>query len=110
MPDFAFKFPVLNSTSWLLILALFLGALPSSVFAETDKAVLSRLLTELEAMEMLVDEAEHAPKASGTRLQFNYEYLRSDLEQVKAGIRQYINSPVVPRKQPIHPLNGHYAK
>ena len=97
----------------LFLVVLLIGAVPQSAFAETDKGVLSRLLTELEAMDMLINEAEHAPKAAGTRLQFQYGYLRSDLEQVKDGIRQYIDSPVVPRRQPIqpiHPLNGHYAK
>ena len=43
---------------------------------EVDQSVLARLLTELNAMEPLIEEASRAPKASGTRLNFDYDTLR----------------------------------
>ena len=77
---------------------------------EVDKSVLSRLLAELSAMEPLIDEASRAPKSTGTRLNFDYAALRSDLDLIKSGINDYLQSPTLPRVKPIKPMNGHYAQ
>ena len=77
---------------------------------EYDKSVLSRLVVELSAMEVLIDEASQAPKSSGTRLNFDYSALRSDLELIKSGINDYLQSSTLPRVKPIKPMNGHYAQ
>lgn len=87
-----------------------LGVTPN-VHADDDKAILSRLVAELEAVSLLIQDAENAPKAQGSRLNFNYGALKADLDLMKTGIRQYIDSQnTLPRTAPIKPLNGTYSQ
>jgi RAQPRD family integrative conjugative element protein len=66
----------------------------SSATADSDaeRGALARLIRELDALEPLIDAAErHADRY--TRARFAYDWLRGDLERMKAGIRAHLERP-----------------
>ena len=76
--------------------------------AETERALLARLLHELKLLEPLIasSEAEADPDA---RIHFQYDWLRQDLERVRAGIQAHLDAPRnTPR--PVPPLRGDYRQ
>ena len=80
----------------------------SSADAATERAELVRLLHEIENLEALVARAE-ASAVSTQRIRFQYSWLRGDLEKVKAGLREYLDTaPVTPRVPA--PLAGDYIR
>jgi RAQPRD family integrative conjugative element protein len=90
--------------------ALMAASVPTicSADAATERAELVRLLHELENLETLVARAE-ASAVSTQRIRFQYLWLRGDLEKVKAGVREYLDTaPVTPRVPA--PLAGDYIR
>jgi len=76
--------------------------------AEVERAALVRLIHELERVEPLIRQAETAA-VSTERVQFQYLWLRADLDKIKAGIREYLDAaPITPRVIP--PLAGDYIR
>ena len=75
---------------------------------ETEKSELARLIHELEHLERLIRQAEASAESTG-RVHFQYDWLRTDLARVKAGIREYLETvPLVPRT--VTPLAGDYIR
>ena len=76
--------------------------------AETERTELARLIHELEQLERLIEQAEAAAD-SAQRIHFQYDWLRTDLARVRAGIRDYLESvPLTPRT--VTPLAGDYIR
>jgi len=75
---------------------------------EIERAELVRLIHELEQLEPLIAKAEIAA-VSTQRVHFQYLWLRADLDKIKAGIREYLDTtPTTPRVLP--PLAGDYIR
>jgi len=95
----------------LLVLGLVGTVLPIHfVTADTDgeRAVLAQLIHELQAIEPLIDEAASQANPD-TRIRFQYEWLREDLDRIHLGIRAHIDAPrSEPRTFP--PLRGDYRR
>ena len=73
-----------------------------------ERAELVRLINELDRLDALIAQAE-ARAVTTQRVRFQYSWLRADLEKVKAGIREYLDSvPVTPHVPP--PLAGDYIR
>ena len=95
-----------------IIAAAFLAALGQPTIsiadAEAERTELVRLLHELESLEARIQQAE-ASAVSTQRIRFQYVWLRGDLEKVKAGVREYLETaPLTPRVPP--PLAGDYIR
>jgi RAQPRD family integrative conjugative element protein len=74
------------------VLAGILLISPATADSDAERGALARLIRELEALEPLIDEAErHADRY--TRARFAYDWLRGDLERMKAGIRAHLERP-----------------
>jgi len=99
--------------SLLIVSALVVGSIAShSEIAYADlqeeRADLVRLINELERLEALIEHAESGAITT-QRVRFQYPWLRADLDKVKAGIREYLDSvPVAPHVPP--PLAGDYIR
>ena len=73
-----------------------------------EREALARLAHEIEALVPLVAKAE-AQAEPDARIRFRYEWLRQDLERVRAGIQAHIDAPrAEPRK--VEPLRGDYRR
>ena len=95
----------------LLVLGLIGTALPVQFVnadADGEREVLARIAHEIEAIRPLIRQA--ASQASpDTRIRFQYDWLRQDLDQIKRGIQEHINAPrAEPRTFP--PLRGDYRR
>ena len=97
-------------TIHILILGLFGGMLPlQSAMADADgeRAALARIAHELQAIQLLIDEAAQADPDA--RIRFQYDWLRQDLDRIRLGIEAHIDTPrAVPRSFP--PLRGDYRR
>lgn len=75
---------------------------------DAERATLARLLHEIALLEPLIasSEAEANPDA---RIHFQYDWLRQDLERVRAGIQAHLDAP---RNEPrlVPPLRGDYRQ
>ena len=94
------------ATATLLALAFIAPAALAD--ADSERAMLARLLQEITLLEPLVarSEAEADPDA---RIHFQYDWLRQDLERVRAGIQAHLDAPRnTPR--PVPPLRGDYRQ
>lgn len=105
--------PIESSTRNLWRAAVIvLSALFSSspVFADTDaeRETLARLIHEIEALAPLTETAE-SQASPDARIRFRYDWLRQDLERIRAGIQEHIDAPrAEPRTFP--PLRGDYRQ
>lgn len=94
----------------LLVALLGFAVTTTQAFADTDgeREALVRLAHEIEALAPLVAKAE-AQAEPDARIRFRYEWLRQDLERVRAGIQAHIDAPrAEPRK--VEPLRGDYRR
>lgn len=95
----------------LILAALlgFAGTITETVAdADAEREALARLAHEIEALAPLVEKAE-AQANPDARIRFRYEWLRQDLERVRAGIQAHIDAPrAEPRK--VEPLRGDYRR
>lgn len=89
------------------LLALVMAA-PAFADADAERDALARLIHEIEALEPVIATAESqaTPEA---RIRFRYDWLRQDLERIRAGVQEHIDAPRnEPRKVP--PLRGDYRQ
>ncbi|MCP4993677.1 MAG: conjugal transfer protein [Gammaproteobacteria bacterium] len=95
----------------LLVIGL-LGTAPPIQFANADadgeREVLARIAHEVEAIHPLIRQAASQANPD-TRIRFQYVWLRQDLDQIKRGIQEHIDTPrAEPRTFP--PLRGDYRR
>ena len=90
------------------LLALAIIAPGSLADVDGERATLSRLLHELALLEPLIasSAAEANPDA---RIRFQYDWLRQDLERVRAGIKAHLDAPRN-EPRPVPPLRGDYRQ
>ena len=95
----------------VLILGLFGTALPVQfAFADADgeRAALARVIHELQAIDPLITEAASQANPDA-RVRFQYDWLRQDLDRMRFGIQEHIDTPrSEPRTFP--PLRGDYRR
>ena len=100
-----------TALSVLLVLSISVGSSATNVAVadpQGERAELVRLISELDRLDALIAQAE-AGAVTTQRVRFQYPWLRADLEKVKAGIREYLDSvPVTPHVPP--PLAGDYIR
>jgi len=94
------------------VVALFVGlsVFGNIAFADSDaeRQALARLTHEIEALEPVIATAE-SQASPDARIRFRYDWLRQDLERIRAGIQEHIDAPRnEPRKVP--PLRGDYRQ
>jgi RAQPRD family integrative conjugative element protein len=83
---------------------------PSAVLADADaeRETLARLIHEIEALAPLIESSESQANPD-SRIRFRYDWLRQDLERIRAGIQEHIDAPrTEPRTFP--PLRGDYRQ
>ncbi len=95
----------------VLILGVIGTALPVQfAFADADgeRAALARVIHELQAIEPLITEAASQANPDA-RVRFQYDWLRQDLDHIRLGIQEHIDTPrSEPRTFP--PLRGDYRR
>lgn len=97
---------LLRSTLLIALLASSASAFAQATDSmDAEREALSRIQYELQQLQTQVrDAARNAP--TGTRVQFRYDWLASDLELINRSIRDHLDAPRQPR--PIPPLKGDY--
>ena len=96
--------------SGVLVIGLLLVGVASPVLADPDaeREALARLIHEIEALEPVIATAE-SQATPDARIRFRSDWLRQDLERIRAGIQEHIDAPRnEPRKVP--PLRGDYRQ
>jgi len=75
---------------------------------DAERETLARLIHEIEALEPLIATAE-SQASPDARIRFRYDWLRQDLERIRAGIQEHIDAP---RNEPrqVPPLRGDYRQ
>ena len=74
----------------------------------SERGELERLIHELDLLSANLQAAEREA-VSTARIHFEYDWLRTDLARIKAGIREYLdNLPLTPRV--VEPLAGDYIR
>ncbi len=95
----------------VLILGLIGTALPvqfAVADADGERAALARIVHELQAIEPLITEAASQANPDA-RIRFQYDWLRQDLDRIRIGIQEHIDTPrSEPRTFP--PLRGDYRR
>ncbi len=76
--------------------------------ADGERAALARIINELQAIEPMITKAESQANPDA-RIRFQYVWLRQDLDRVRLGIQEHIDTP---RSQPrtFPPLRGDYRR
>jgi len=95
-----------------VLLVCLLGAALPVQFAVADvdgeRAVLARIIHELQAIDPLIAEATSQANPDA-RVRFQYDWLRQDLDRIRLGIQSHIDAPrSEPRTFP--PLRGDYRR
>lgn len=73
-----------------------------------ERESLAKLLHELEAINGIVNEAQSRANPDA-RIHFQYKALRKDLEKIRLGVKEYLDTPTIePRKYA--PLSGDYRR
>ena len=92
----------------IIVLSALFSAAPVFADADAEREALARLIHEIEALAPLIETAE-SQASPDTRIRFRYDWLRQDLERIRAGIQEHIDAPrTEPRIFP--PLRGDYRQ
>ena len=76
--------------------------------ADGEREALARISHELQAIRPLIDQAASQANPDA-RIRFQYDWLRQDLNQIRLGIQDHIDTPrSEPRTFP--PLHGDYRR
>lgn len=91
---------VLASTAAITVMA-------SDSASESDQ--LAALLRQLDLLERLADQSEHAASTHDTRYHFDYARLHADIARMRSGIKDHLSPP---RAQPrdLQALDGAYRR
>lgn len=91
---------VLASTAAITVMA-------SGSASESEQ--LAALLRQLDLIERLADQSEHAASTHGTRYHFDYARLHADIARMRSGIKDHLSPP---RAQPrdLQTLDGAYRR
>ena len=86
---------------------LFLGG-AALADPDAEREALARLIHEIKALEPIIATAE-SQATPDARIRFRYDWLRQDLERIRAGIQEHIDAP---RNEPrqVPPLRGDYRQ
>tara|TARA_R110002074_G_scaffold219749_1_gene390432 strand:+ start:16079 stop:16351 length:273 start_codon:yes stop_codon:yes gene_type:complete len=90
------------------LLALAITAPSALADVDDEHAMLARLLHEIELLEPLIVSSE-AEADRDARVRFQYDWLRQDLERVRAGIQAHLDAPRN-EPRPVPPLRGDYRQ
>lgn len=84
--------------SIVLSVALAVMVLPSVAYASdwAEAEALTRLVKQIEASKALLKQAKRNSNPN-KRLQFDYEELNKNLQEIQTGINFYLNKPLEPR-------------
>ncbi|MCU7870797.1 MAG: RAQPRD family integrative conjugative element protein [Candidatus Thiodiazotropha sp. (ex Lucinoma borealis)] len=95
----------------LLILVQLATTLPVQIaFADADgeRTALARIIHELQSIQPLITEASSQANPDA-RIRFQYDWLRQDLDRIRLGIQEHIDTPrSEPRTFPS--LRGDYRR
>ena len=95
----------------LLVSGLLATAVPvpfAVADADGERAALARIDHELQAIEPLITQAS-SQAGPDTRIRFQYDWLRQDVDRIRRGIQAHIDAPrSEPRTFP--PLRGDYRR
>ena len=76
--------------------------------ADGEREVLARISHELQTIRPLIDQAASQANPDA-RIRFQYDWLRQDLDRIRLGIQEHIDTPrSEPRTFP--PLRGDYRR
>ena len=89
--------------------ALCMNVVGTNVLADTEneQALLAQIVQKLNALTPLINQAQ-SQAAPNSRLIFNYDALRADLDKIKAGINQPLSANAL-EPRPVAPLSGDYV-
>ena len=94
-------------TFTVFVSALF-AALIVSADSDAEREALAQLIHELDLLTPVIDRAEREADPD-SRVQFQYSWLRQDLNRVRSGIEDHIRGTrFEPRK--FHPIRGEYSQ
>lgn len=92
----------------VIVSGLFVACGIAFADADAEREALVRIIHEIEALASLIETAE-SQASPDTRIRFRYDWLRQDLEHLRAGIQEHIDAPrTEPRTFP--PLRGDYRQ
>jgi len=98
-------------TNYLLAIGILGTLIPihsSIADAGGEREVLARISHELQAISPLMDKAASQANLDA-RIRFQYDWLKQDIDQIRRGIQEHINTPrSEPRTFP--PLRGDYRR
>ena len=96
---------------WMIAASLACSALALTQVAHADEDAerdrLARIAYELERLQEQVNEAGREA-TTAARVKFRYDVLARDLDMVRQGIDNHLDSPRQPR--PVPPLKGDYRR
>ncbi len=75
---------------------------------DSEREALAQISNEIERLEHLVKDSSVNAVTASTRVRFQYEWLISDLQLIRAGIDAHLDSARQPR--PVPPLKGDYRR
>lgn len=91
----------------LPLLALALAPLVVHADADSEREALAKISNELQRLSaMVADSSKQSDPAS--RVQFRFDWLAKDIELVKRGVDDHLDSPRQPR--PVEALKGEYRR
>jgi RAQPRD family integrative conjugative element protein len=93
----------------VLVLGLLTASLPvqfAIADADGERAVLARIIHELQVIEPLIKESASQANPDA-RIRFQYDWLRQDLSRIRLGIQEHIDTPRTESRS-FPPLRGDY--
>jgi len=92
----------------LMAVTILMSVTPVMAQEDLEREYLALLANEIDALEAILHKAE-LNQDKDARVKFQYDWLRSDLTQMKQGVLAHINAP---RNQPrkVAPLKGEYRQ
>ena len=90
------------------LILLFVASFASISYADTEieNATLARIRNVLNSLTPLINEAEQQ-QDKNARMQFRYDWLRADINQIKQGLEQKLGNPSI-QPRTVTPIKGDY--
>ena len=99
-------------TTKLILLSLIVFTIDGFTFfyadSEAEHTALAQVVTELKALDKLIDRAEKEADPTA-RVVFQYDWLRRDLNLVRRGIQDHLDTPSSEPRE-FEPLQGDYRQ